>query len=204
MISITVARKPLPASTVAESVLQTGTGSINIDACRVSPPEGDDFSTPKVQVGAKEVMGSIKKSRPQVLDGHTIGRWPANLILQHLPGCVCTGTHTVKGSHDTTGVWGRAGAFDQNGWQRDKTDIRRGHTNRGGTETVEAWDCEPGCPVSALDTQSGTTKSQPDKRNIKGTGGIWSGSSNFPCGPSYTDEGGASRFFKQVSTDKQK
>lgn len=30
---------------------------------------------------------------------------------------------------------------------------------------------------------------------IRGTGGIWSGESNTPCGPQYGDEGSAARFF---------
>ena len=36
------------------------------------------------------------------------------------------------------------------------------------------------------------------ERQPRGTGGIWSGESNAPCGPQYGDTGSAARFFKQV------
>jgi site-specific DNA-methyltransferase (adenine-specific) len=45
-----------------------------------------------------------------------------------------------------------------------------------------------------LDKQSGNSVSG-TQRQPRGTGGIWSGVSNRPCGPQYGDRGGASRFF---------
>lgn len=37
----------------------------------------------------------------------------------------------------------------------------------------------------------------------RGTGGIWSGVSNAPCGPQYGDSGSAARFFYSAKADKQ-
>jgi site-specific DNA-methyltransferase (adenine-specific) len=72
---ITVARKPL-TGTVAENVLEHGTGGLNIDGCRVEN-NGDDLSrkaTPaKGWKNSSEFNGSMN-------DDWKKGRWPANLI----------------------------------------------------------------------------------------------------------------------------
>jgi DNA modification methylase len=75
---IIVARKPL-TGTVAENVLQWGTGGINIDGCRVGT--------------TKRVPGSVSRTDGQIYNGGwgqeggsesghnpNIGRWPANFI----------------------------------------------------------------------------------------------------------------------------
>ena len=73
---ITVARKPL-IGTVAENVLQHGTGALNVDGCRVgteiiktcAKAKGSSFSS----VGNSQGFNGCDEST------HT-GRWPANLI----------------------------------------------------------------------------------------------------------------------------
>jgi site-specific DNA-methyltransferase (adenine-specific) len=73
---ITVARKPFDA-TVAENVLEHGTGALNVDGCRVG--NGDDRTAGGMS-GDKE--GGVyhdgfhreRRERP------TLGRWPANLV----------------------------------------------------------------------------------------------------------------------------
>lgn len=62
-----------------------------------------------------------------------------------------------------------------------------------------AWTCAPGCPVAALDQQSGESTSGIQRQPL-GTGGIWNSSDGRPCGPQYGDSGTASRFFYQVQT----
>lgn len=57
--------------------------------------------------------------------------------------------------------------------------------------------CADACPVKMLDEQSGLTKSGIE-RQPRGTGGMWTGVTNTPCGPQYGDSGGASRFFYQA------
>jgi hypothetical protein len=76
---ITVARKPL-VGTVAENVLEHGTGGLNIDGCRV----GTETITQRLAtvVGGKSI-GAKAVGVPQKATGETtqtIGRWPANLI----------------------------------------------------------------------------------------------------------------------------
>jgi site-specific DNA-methyltransferase (adenine-specific) len=74
MEPITVARKPL-IGTVAENVLQHGTGAINVDGCRVGTRE----DCPQI-TGAKKTSnayGKIDSAGGKVLSQ---GRWPANFI----------------------------------------------------------------------------------------------------------------------------
>jgi site-specific DNA-methyltransferase (adenine-specific) len=77
---VIVARKPL-IGTVAANVLEYGTGAMNIDGCRVGGV------VPQVTQGGQRSRGGIMNatggergtpSRP-----HTLGRWPANLILTY-------------------------------------------------------------------------------------------------------------------------
>lgn len=73
---IVIARKPL-IGTVADNVLQFGTGAINIDECRVDL-NGDYKSKANgrpSQTGLPDNYDSNKANEPD-----TIGRWPANLI----------------------------------------------------------------------------------------------------------------------------
>jgi len=66
---VTIARKPLEGA-VAEAVIKNGAGALNIDGCRVEGPMP-----------------------------HTVGRWPANMVLQ---------------GKDVVAEIGR-----QSGWQKD-------------------------------------------------------------------------------------
>lgn len=56
--------------------------------------------------------------------------------------------------------------------------------------------------AAMLDKQSGNRVSGISKQP-RGTGGMWSGVSNRPCGPQYGDRGGASRFFYCAKASKQ-
>jgi len=76
---ITVARKPFPG-TVAANVLAHGTGGLNVDGCRVNPGEripggGNGKANNGGRFGAHETNGARA-----IVESHTSGRWPANLI----------------------------------------------------------------------------------------------------------------------------
>jgi hypothetical protein len=71
-------------------VLEHGTGALNIDGTRVNPGEpvgGGGNGT--ANVGG--IMGPKTGTRP-IVEPHTQGRWPANVLLSHGPDCadVCT------------------------------------------------------------------------------------------------------------------
>jgi len=106
---ITVARKPLAkGNTVAANVLEYGTGSINVDGCRVEgrPPSVPQpvFNSPTGRTyGMKTGEGrNGEMSQSQ-------GRFPANLI--HDGSDEVTGLFPVSktgkaASHSTKGMWG--------------------------------------------------------------------------------------------------
>ncbi len=73
---ITVARKPFKG-TVAENVLQHGTGAINIDACRIETEDGATFAR---HVAPSHFSGNRQYPGEVYFTGSDKGRWPANLI----------------------------------------------------------------------------------------------------------------------------
>lgn len=89
---VTLARKPL-SGTVAANVLEHGTGALNIDACRV--PTTDKLSGGHASAGQQmsdgwrrpwmddpdAVKANIERSRASVAKSESLGRWPANVVL---------------------------------------------------------------------------------------------------------------------------
>jgi DNA modification methylase len=77
---ITVARKPFK-DTVAQNVLEHGTGAINIDGCRVAHSEECRMMAPS-QANIDNPSDKCRQAgrREAVLELKPRGRWPANLI----------------------------------------------------------------------------------------------------------------------------
>ena len=161
MKCIHVLRKPCSESTVAANVLKFGTGALNIDGCRVATSPAD-FAKLAAGVEAIRARGGVMENswkNSSDLSGanpaNALGRWPANVILTHAPGC--------------------------------------------GDE------CAPGCPVAALDAQSGILLGRGDRISLghgsgSGVTGWGKGRTDAPPRPELNDAGGASRFFKQFTT----
>jgi hypothetical protein len=150
---IVVGRKPL-VGTVAANVLAHGTGALNIDGCRVGTPAPSLASGH----GTARSGGIMGVSTPR--DGWentASGRWPANVLLSHAEGCrpvgtreVVTGTAVNRNRPEISEPGaGTIGMLPDN---RRAPDVSYGVDGR---ETVEAWECVPGCPVGELDRQSG-------------------------------------------------
>lgn len=76
---ITVARKPVQ-KTVAENVLQWGTGGINVDGCRVGNEERTQLSGQAMKPGKSTFVGLPESERPKGRPKTVQGRWPANFI----------------------------------------------------------------------------------------------------------------------------
>jgi len=158
---ITIARKPCSETSGATNVLKWGTGGLNIRASRVqaSAKDVEDARVPMAQFSKVRVDAhflAFPEGRRGDLYDMSGGRWPANLVLQHKPGC-----------------------------RQIATDF---------------WECEPDCPVAALDAQSGvsTSPSNPVTRGASPLFGI----GDKGLGVGYGDTGGVSRFFKQVQKVK--
>jgi len=81
---IVVGRKPL-IGTVARNVLTHGTGALNIGATRIGDDAGWSYPNGRGGQGwhGRESLGE-NLDVPMRADA---GRWPANVILQHLPDC---------------------------------------------------------------------------------------------------------------------
>jgi len=161
---IILARKPL-IGTVAKNVLRYGTGALNIDACRIGTG-GEVLSCSKADpYHAKD--GTQRTWNPTSTRGvereqHTLGRWPANLILVHHPECRQDGMKKVKGTGPRAGGSGSrfkdpGNLLSRKGHEGVRTD-HAGYAGPEGKETVANWICEPGCPVAALEKQSGTSR----------------------------------------------
>ena len=170
MIVITLARKPLPKGrSVAATCLEYDAGGLNISGTRIHC-EGGSPSMLRREVARR--TGSVKvytcprsesdargrmerRGDPRVFmenhHGEDLGRWPANLILDHLPGCTSTGTQQMKGSKLDHVCHSSANSIFP---QAPKH--RKGVTDDEGMETVEVWVCQDGCPTAELNRQGAT------------------------------------------------
>jgi hypothetical protein len=201
-LTITVARKPLGEGTVAKNVLKYGSGSLNIDGSRIRT--ADTVTTnARGESGRKDTRNVYDGGdRKPILESHQtegqkLGRWPANMILQHKAGCRKVGVKQVKVVGCTgQGSGGVVVPFGQVDGYRDFTSYAS-----GGTEMVDAWECVEGCLVAGLDEQSvamgmhsaGHAREAARTGEALGMFGMPSGTGNR-----FGDTGGASRFFKQV------
>lgn len=206
---IIVARKPF-AGTVAENVLAHGTGALNIDACRVAtgsetPPSvlRRQHAAPKESVGA---TGWTTPARPasysEQKPGEQLGRWPANVVLSHAEDCVVVGKRRFRGSGSGAVKQATAAGHQGNALgaeSRPEGTQMVSHVDADGLETMELWACVPGCPVRALDDQSGDRKGSPKswKRGEADqfSGRVYTSSRGDETMQGYGDTGGASRFF---------
>lgn len=213
---ILVLRKPLEKKlTLADQIMKTGTGGLNIDACRVKHASKADFEAHKAGVEAiKARGGSMQNSWKNSSDlananeVTTAGRWPSNVVIVHTPACALVGLKRFKGS-------GTSKTFHEGYEGESATGFVRGHSHPGnqhgdedGLETSEHWECVPGCPAAVLDQQSGNRRStlagraDPEaSHNHPGhdttTESMWFGKDRTFLGRVYADEGGASRFYPQ-------
>jgi len=191
VIVITLARKPL-TGTVATNAEKHGTGGINIDGCRIGVTKGWLCSrnhTPGFMAGG--MTGIFQDANQDV--NRSLGRWPANLILEHKLGCRCLGDKVVLrgGGTPQTKVFKPSPTLFAFGPRPSYTP----YGNGDGTKTVSAWECEPGCPVAEMNKQSGYGgNSFRTSRNHQGGVLGWRAGN----GLGFDDEGFASRFFHQV------
>lgn len=156
-------RKPT-GQAVTRTVLEFGTGGLNIGGCRVgteervNPPAGNVAQDLGGHGNSLQmsVHGMPGDAQPTI----TTGRWPSNVILNHTQDCRLLGTKTVKsGSFATSG-----GVPDGHGiyaGRFPRGDGRVvGYADENGQESVEEWECAPNCPIRTLDQQSGTEDSE--------------------------------------------
>jgi hypothetical protein len=146
-------RKPMSEPSVAANVLDHGTGALNIDGCRVGSDtsRGDRYGGKPSKGGSGDIF---PVGHPEIWEVKP-GRWPSNVILEHLPSCQLMGTKRVRCSlwkeDDRTPSDGRIFPFlkekdrKENRAYRDEEDPRH--------EVVDDWRCDADCPIHDLDRQ---------------------------------------------------
>jgi site-specific DNA-methyltransferase (adenine-specific) len=95
---IVMARKPLSEKTVVDNVLEWGTGGINIDGCRIETDDNlgggatngsvlsvEGFDRPWMH-DEKKMKEFSDKMKEKVEHAQTLGRFPANIILDEEAG----------------------------------------------------------------------------------------------------------------------
>lgn len=194
---IVVARKPL-IGTVAQNMLEHETGALNIDGCRINGRERTEYGLAAAERSQGSVYG--KPSASADFDA-SVGRWPGNLLLSHTDDCVRVGSREVASNGHFPGARGPSG-YGSNGEHVEEStggglkgqeDLDERHL-RG--ETVETWECAPGCPVAALDAQSGElTSGRLDRSSITSENRIFGARPKVLTGIHEANSGGASRFF---------
>lgn len=216
MIVVTVARRPPSAPTVAQNVLLHGVGALDIDHARISPIVGEtvgpgSYSDPNNRVGAvgatafvsQRDAGKMAEAQAASVErSNRLGRWPSNVVLEHLPECKDHGVKSVKVVGATAHSAGHS--TKSNASVGTQSHEHPGFRNGDGTETVAAWNCAPNCPVAALDDQSGVQKSgvAVNRNRAEGTMTSWLGTRASQVGEDvgFGDVGGASRYFKQLGS----
>jgi site-specific DNA-methyltransferase (adenine-specific) len=130
---IVLARKPLSEKTVAANVLRWGTGALNIDGCRVA---GEPTGIRNNNVSLGSSSGGIYGSAGGfVSEGHSAGRWPANVVHDGSDEVVGAFPNTVASKAGMRGLAGRhdPGQGAEHNRIKDYSNSVRGHADNGGS-----------------------------------------------------------------------
>lgn len=139
-----------------DNIIRTGAGAINLDGGRIAV--NLDVDDPRLGgQGSWKTNGLGKRGIYRAFGGeeiksHPAGRLPSNLILQHLPECICLGTEKRrKAGGDIPNITIDRRLVYQPRKQREQWRV---HGDEDGNETVEKWECAPDCPVLSMENQS--------------------------------------------------
>jgi hypothetical protein len=190
---ILVFRKPL-ARTVAANVQEYSTGALNIDGCRVFTDWNEEDRPESWKASGRTSHPDADKIAAPPGDGidcHPAGRWPPNVVFTHSEACERVGIVEMKRNIVNARGTVTPSQFGAMGGSRSI-----GMVN----ESVDAWRCAPGCPVAALDEQTGTLTSHGGDVRSEHTGLGFKGGAAGAARPVVASSGGASRFFPQFQT----
>ena len=204
-------RKPTEEDTVLSQVVASGSGILNIPACRIgwgadAPSQAEWNTKGSTGSGSANIGQNTEGMRAAYAKGAIqvpAGRWPPNVLIVHARECRKLGHRRVKGNPTSKSF--------HDAYEGDsKTSLPRGwshpgnqHADSTGMETVAAYECHEKCPVVLLDRQAGdrpsTLTGRADPTTIHTNPGDNHGTSLFGGGNSnvYADSGGASRYYPQ-------
>lgn len=193
-------RKPLSEHSIAAQVLATGTGGLNIDACRVGwesgGMDGQERTSPRISPnpmdwGKGEVI-------PRDYKPNTQGRFPSHLLMSHSIFCVPLGTKRVRGNapQGKPSLGKDIPRTSVNAYTPQKF-IEGCYADQDGYEQVEAYDCHESCPIAELDRQSGVRKSGGRTTHKGDVWPVWQTNTSKRGKDSHRDPdtGTASRYF---------
>jgi site-specific DNA-methyltransferase (adenine-specific) len=197
---VVMARKPL-AGTVIATVLEYGTGALNIDAGRIESG-GTHSSASSAGAGSGQPAAGVPFAGGVISAPHPGGRWPPNMVFTHDVGCSaeggCMDSCPVGLLDEQSGETVSSPATRRNAAQAtsrarlgDGAYDSGGHDDEGGASrffpafdwSSEADGVARGPAYGAHEDTGGNT--------IYGKGLA----SATPNQPPYEDDGGASRFF---------
>lgn len=214
-------RKPVEG-TIAGNVQCFGTGSLNVDSCRLGTGDnlnggayadsiGERYDGAEnwrfKNGGARQPMpgddregAALGMFQPGKTAGEGFvqpeGRWPSHLVFSHSADCELLGTRSVESNGHYPASRGSGGIATSG--HAGQSDLEESFT---GKEEIENWCCADDCPVRLLDEQSGDRKAggnlsgmEPSRTGGEGTV-AYGKFDNRREWNSYSDVGGASRFF---------
>ena len=183
---IVMARKPFKGS-VAQNVLEYGTGGININDCRVGTEKVSTHSNGKGNTGDKGIYGTYANQQGSE---EREGRFPANFIIE------CTCENPIVKDNDKEPYKYKDKNYKEDGFLPNvnaEAPYNYNDTKGGVIHT------DPNCPCRILDEQSGTTKSSKrgahNNKKTEHTNTYTPPEAIYGDHNTYGDTGGASRFF---------
>jgi len=189
--------------TYVDRALTYGTSALNIGGGRVSA-KGETWEREPNTIKPNDSIGTFKTGVRSMVQNEG-GRWPANLVLTHLPGCRPAGAKKVRATKQR--VQKDTKTYESNSRAGDSTPpaglATSGYADDDGLETVINWECMDGCPVKEMGEQSGILKSgkgSVKKASAAGYSPNAYGKENRPIGTKmveHADEGTAARYFLQ-------
>ena len=146
--------------------------------------------------------GGINIDASRIKAGQNVGRFPANLVLSHKPGCKQVGTKEGKGYTINRFTDGAKPFGDGAGHPYEVEDQ--------GPETIAVWECEDDCAIKEVNNQSGVIKGvvrKPTGKAVYPTEGNsveWNANNvKDTTVRGFDDTGGAARFFYCAKASKR-
>lgn len=177
-------QNPYTRNGAISDIGQYGSGALWIDGGRIggsakkwSRPNGGFWKT--------------NNDQEAVLIDNELGRHPKNLILQHLPDCVCIGEKDETYLMNT---------FD-NGAKPFGDAVGEKYSSKVHKTVVLVWECVDGCPIKRMNDEYGVKKSglMTSAHKINSEWGYKGGYREKPTlRDTYAGEGYVSRFYYQT------
>jgi DNA modification methylase len=149
---IVLARKPL-SGTVAQNVLEYGTGALNVDGTRIGTADGHGG-------GARATSGFVDGYEHDGFTPSQVGRWPANVLLD-ADAAAALDEQSGEVSYNPPATWRSSDRRDEAntyGLPHDAGSVRGGFGDRGGASRFFYT-----AKTSRAERENGVRQYMPDK-----------------------------------------